>query len=253
MCGGEEMNPPTNWQETLDSMILWLKEDKPFCYLRFGDGEFNAMFNPNAEQVNADAHKFYPDLGEALFDVLNEISHLKEQPDNLLAGGFWCNHWGIDQEYKLKIWGFLDKIRWCPISTFIDGIVSLKTMEFLQALKESKRKKILICNETIKDAGKFIGAESIVAPVTNCWLDKDSIIKSLSDYSSPNLMIYCIGMSSEPIMWKLWKDNPDSIQIDMGHFFDYAYGVKSRAWLQKDNPRLKVYNEKYVPMIRGEE
>ncbi len=47
-----------------------IKDKTPFAFTRWGDGEFNCIFQDSGRQFNTDCHNYFADLGAELRRVL---------------------------------------------------------------------------------------------------------------------------------------------------------------------------------------
>jgi hypothetical protein len=52
--------------------------------------------------------------------------------------------------------------------------------------------------------------------------------------------------------WDNWKARPDITHLDMGHFFDRAYGRDNRMWHNDENPRRDAYDRHFTHLLRVE-
>lgn len=240
-------HPDDGWQAALDDMTLRLAAGEPFCHLRFADGEFNAITgNFDAGQSNADGHPYTDDLGAALAAVLQSVA--RNADSRVVMGGDWSasqlhRTWLEDHE-------LLDRIRWVPSQVFVTGVGSLRSLQFvakLASLGKAGRLR-LVGNRRVAGA---CGSKLIEVPLSSSWnavKDVEDRVLALPDRS---VILYCAGMPAKIMCHNGWASRPDCTHVDMGHFFDRAYGINSRAWHDDAEPRAQAYDRHFTPVILG--
>lgn len=202
---------------------LFLKKKKPFSFSRFGDGEWNAVFDKKGH--NCDKHPYYPDMNEALRRVLKTY---KNQPNYFLAL----------QRYSRKRRGndirkFLGKrkIRWHNADCMHDASHAGDMQEFFKALKT--RIVVLVGPgylEKFKPKDFFIQV-----PDKNCWLEKDRIVKEveevLEDAYNNMVVLFAASMAANVMVDELYKKYGNRHTfIDVGSVLDPYVGVVTRGY-----------------------
>lgn len=233
-----------------------VRRREPICHVRFNDGECAAafkMFPP--EQVNGDDHHYFPDVGEALLRMLDEVA----VPDpRVLFGSFalWyndypigralCDHLG-DRFQSIRLTGELWCQEWEPIGTD-------EMLDLLDALRESGR-AVLVSNDLVRDARHCIAAEHVSVPLRDAWLDRDRVRRECFAHAERNpeaVFAWCGGYLAKVLSWETFKRFPRTTHLDFGSTFDGAFGHESREWLRKqESPMWTCYRDVFIPYVRG--
>ena len=233
---------------TIMTLIGWLKDELPCAHIRFADGEYNAITGLIDKRfTNCDGHNYFIDMGIELKRVLYEIS--KTNRSRLQVGGYWN-----ETTYPiLEKMGVMDNIKWVPSQCFVSSIITMLSLDVLRAIRDSKYPKIFIANQKVQKAAQCLNASYVSIAEKNSWLDTPRIEKFCETVNPNTIFIWCAGMPSKVWAWDTWSLLPNTTHLDMGHFFDGAFNVYSRSWLEdRNNERWRCYAKYYIPFIKGE-
>lgn len=201
----------------------YLKEKQPFSFSRFGDGEWNAVFDKKGH--NCDKHPYYPDMNRALRQVLKTY---KNQSNYFL---------GLQRYSRKKKWKeiqkFLgkNKIKWSNADCLHDASQGGDLIKFFKVLKT--RTVVLVGPgylEGFKPKDFFIQV-----PDKNCWLEKDRIVEDvkqvLEDSHEDMVVLFVASMPANVMVDELYKIHGDKHTfIDVGSVLDPYAGVVTRGY-----------------------
>lgn len=245
-------NPDEQDGETLDCLTDWLVREEPFCHLRVANGEFMSIFRRDGD--NGGEHDYLgATVGADLHQMLVEIANQHPHHGRLLVGGIW------EDPAFTRAWlewhEQFARIPWVPCQVFVNGIIDRRTMRWMRALAARGQSVILVVNDIVAKAAVGLGARVVVEiPRANSFAHRASIEERLRAAIRPSdVVVYCGGFGVKSLIWRMWRSYPRTSHVDMGHFFDGAFGVRSRSWLAgTPDERSIVYDTHYAPRIRGE-
>jgi len=220
---------------TYELLLEKINKEIPFAFSRYGDGEWFAIFekkntkNPNEPGANCDNHKFFPDMGEALRNVLKSKPEyfLGMQNLALRTQGDRIGMYLEDNKLELE-WGNADILHHANIKT--------QLKDFFEVLKT--KSILLIAPERLKGINKYFSYNYFVeVPQVDCWLDKKRILYEISKILNRKkgyiVILFCASMAAN-----VWIDllyNQDDYKdftcmIDAGSIFEPFVGVKIRSY-----------------------
>ncbi len=149
---------------TFDSLIESLNIKKNFSLSRWGDGEWMCLLGDWAEGKNTDNHRYYPDMGERLKEIL-----VTGGKGELLAL----------QSLAVKDLGHLPAFNnFVNVNTWSANAEILsrnhaRDKEFFKALEG--RDVVLVGNGYLREV-PFKVRQFVEIPLVNCWLEYDKMV-----------------------------------------------------------------------------
>jgi len=201
---------------SFEDICQMIKEETPFKFARYGDGEVYCM--EGRQGANCDKHQYFPDLGERLKESLKDpkyyigiqnllVSHLK---DRLIKYFSHLKIYNGDIIHRASIAG--------------------KMEHFFKAIES--RYTILVGPAHLAPLIK--NCVHIVIPSQDCWLQYKKVKKDLAFHlngvNNP-LVLLCASMMAEVLIHE-FRD-ADATIIDCGSVFDPYVGIKSRTYHHK--------------------
>jgi hypothetical protein len=221
-----------------------VNEHKPVSFLKFGDGEYYCAFSNYG--ANCDNDYYTPKLS---FFIKQSFKYIVENTDNIYIG-MWHS---IE---NVKKWEELvnKKVNWVNYHTIIidnnrnEEIIKEK-LQLYKAIKNSKSKKIIICNKLLIKSKILLDADHIVIVPFNNWFDDnfDEIfqqIKNLIENDENHIIITCCGMSAKVLIASLRKIFSNGIYLDFGSALDFI--------CTKKDSRGHGYDYTYIEKIFDE-
>jgi len=200
-----------------------LKNNEPFSFSRFGDGEWNAIFGKNGQ--NCDGHKYFEDMGAKLSEIVQSSPEYYMGMQNLAMTlrGDAINAFNADLGIE---WIDADCFHKASIKGFFDT--------FFEALKG--RDITMVAPDRLFGIDEHIDFDSFVTiPLNNCWEEKDKIvedIKSLLEFG--RVVLFCAGMPTNVMIDELYQEHgKECTLLDMGSVFDPYCGFSTRSYHKK--------------------
>jgi hypothetical protein len=193
-----------------------INEHKPLIFLKFGDGEYNCAFSNFGSNCDND---FYTQ--KLSFFIKNSFKYVVENTDNTYIG-MWHN---IENTKK---WETLvnKKVNWVNYhSIIIDKKKNEEKVQLYKAIKNSRSKKIIVCNKLLIKSKILFDADHIVIVPFNNWFDKYfneivNQIKNLIGNDENHIVITCCGMASKVLISTLRQNYSNGIYLDFGSAID---------------------------------
>jgi len=222
---GYEMDDP------FDDICAMLAGGRAFSYSRFGDGEFKAVFG--AEGANCDGHRFYPDLGRRLTEIL------ASKPDYTLGL--------LPQAVRVhgteRILALSGGIRWVLANSLHLALLDGRLGAFFEALDGSR--VLLVGPQHLREFTQSRGWEYVQVPSRDCWTRYEDVCQRTGDSlaESGDVVLFCASMMSNVIIDDLHHSAAANTYIDVGSVFDPFCGINSRAYHDAlDVDTLRVLN-----------
>jgi hypothetical protein len=195
----------------------------PFSFSRFGDGEWNAVFDKKGH--NCDKHPYYRDMNESLREVLNSY---KNQYNYFL--GMQRFAW---ERRKQDIERFLGKkkINWWDGDCFYKMSISGDLKEMFKVLKD--RTVVLVGPDYLK--GFKYKNLFVHVPDKNCWKEKDRIVRDtkilLDEVEDMSVVLFVASMPTNVMIDELYRQYGDVHSfIDVGSVLDPYVGKVTRSY-----------------------
>jgi hypothetical protein len=223
-----------------------IKRDLPFIYAKFGDGEYNAANGYYGS--NCDGDPYTDKLRNGLIEAINYYSSF----DNV-----YCGKWhtpDVPSYFDSMVHTKDIKYNWIDYHTcimFENSFDNNNKLDLFKAIKESKRKKILVGNELLEKAKYLLNIENhILVPYRNWVEDLESILKNIMDvlnYEENPMIITCAGMGSKVLIMELHKRIKNGIFIDIGSGLDYLCTKKCSRGHTYSYDKLETYFKEILP------
>jgi MoaA/NifB/PqqE/SkfB family radical SAM enzyme len=210
-----------------ERFATWIQSDIPFSFSRYGDGEYICAFEEWSQYggANIDNDPYTPKLSEALRESFKYMANIRNA---------YIGEW----PKAVPSWESLTsaRARWVPYETLlINGFSNDKKLSIYKAIKESSKKKIVVCNESLVKSKALLNADHLVLVPFNNWFDTGFAdvlhrISSLIREDGNHILITCAGMSSKVLICELVKRFPKGTYLDVGSCLDVlCTGRKTRS------------------------
>jgi hypothetical protein len=221
-----------------------INNDKPFIFAKFGDGEYAAANGWRGG--NCDGDPYTDKLKKGIIDAIQYYSLL----DNAYCGRWHTGH--VGDFFNSIVPG---KINWLEYHTCIMDQQSFsdnKKLLLFKAIKDSKRKKLLVGNELLTRAQYLLNLDKHIIVPYRHWVDKhyDMIYNEIVNFFEKNsnpLIITCAGMGSKILIKDLHKKFPNGIFIDIGSGLDYICTKKCSRGNPYSYEEIENYFEDILP------
>lgn len=237
-----------------------------FVHIRYGDGENICMFQ-YFDKKYPRAWEFPIKLADRMLESAQKLFKLSyDRCINLLVGSpFITSTEPDEQNVFINYWAsvYKDKLLefdWCQgdFWYYHPSTVNVSTSNILELFdtirKTSKnRKVVLVSNHTIANTRYCLGAESLLIPGNRkAWTYDGKIQVEIDKYAKEDaLFIWCSGIPGKVWLGETAIKYPNTSHIDIGSFFDLAFGDKSRGWMRRkrDGEYTIRYEDEIIPYI----
>jgi hypothetical protein len=221
----------------IQTIVKYIENSTPFIFLKFGDGEYlcaskNFNINNNNNNTNCDNDTYTKKLSNSLNE---SFKYLVNNTQNTYYGKW---HDSVVSNYWESI---VNKpINWVDYWTLLIYCNDINKLEIYKTIKNSKQKKIYVCNELIKKVEILLNIDDMVYVPLNNWFDDkfEDILNKIKNIIGKEdekfiLMTSC-GMSAKVLVTELYKIYPNGIYLDIGSGLDTICTKRSTRGLMID-------------------
>lgn len=220
--------------DLFERFCMNLKENIPFSFARYGDGEWSAILG--REGKNCDSHEYFPDMGAALANVLRSKpkyylglqAHALRTMSDVVP---WMQKNGLDPDMD-----FVNADVWHYAS--IHG-------EFEKFFEALRMKSVLLVapHEVLK---LQIHNYWVEVPTVNCWQSVDAIMTGIDNYIEyVDIVLFCASMASNVMIDQLYdKYGKTKTLLDIGSVLMPYVGISNRSYHKKIIERLNAVPKK---------
>lgn len=211
---------------TLDMFTHALDVHQPFSFVRYGDGEFNAVLGVQGE--NCDGHKYYGDMGNALAQTLH-----KPRTEKYFYG---IGPKATKRAFSENVNWFLERhavsIPWHDSEVFLTASLAGALHPLIERIRNLP--------DTVLVGPRYLQSlhlckQHIPVPEKNAWLYRNEARNELSKVMrEASLILFSSGFLSKVLIWEL---HPYCVRKtflwDTGSVFDMYCGRDSRTYARK--------------------
>jgi hypothetical protein len=204
-------------------IVNCIKDNVPVIFLKYGDGEYlcsSKNFNDknNNNKANCDNDNYTIKLSKS---ITESFKYIAENCKNYYFGR-WHDKFVVDY------WNSLvnNEVNWVDYHTLLIYNNDLSKLEIYKAIKNSKQKKIYICNELLVKAEILLNIDYMIYVPKNNWFDTnfESILEKIKEimklYEDDYIVLTSCGMSAKVLISELYKIYPNEIYLDIGSGLD---------------------------------
>lgn len=225
--------------ENYNYILGRLRENQPFSFSRWGDGEWEAVLNlKNQNEVNCDGHQYFDSMRSELGNII------KKRVPYMLGMQRLAYHKMMGR----KIDQFLrannlkaDDLWWVDADVFHDASLAGRITVFFDELKT---KKVLLVGPAYLKEFRHFPFEFVEVPVVNCWTERERVMEKINDVidSRPvDVILFCAGMTSNWMVDQLHGKFSGFI-LDIGSLLDPFVGKNTRNYHNKLGKKYQELN-----------
>jgi hypothetical protein len=180
-----------------------IQNNTPVSFSKYGDGEFYCIFYQNEHSGNCDGDKYSSKLSDGL---KKSFIYMVEKSENSYLGRWHNNTTAIDFEKLVN-----KKVNWALYHTLIfDKIKDENKAILYKTIKQSKLKKIIVCNELLIKSKLLLDIDEVVVIPFNNWFDTqfDNVLQEVKEKiqtDGNHIVMTCCGMSAKVLICELTK------------------------------------------------
>ena len=188
---------------------------EPFTFVRYGDGEFSALFGDRSRTSSRSQDLTVPNLGQMMAKSIIKA----HETDNYFpalrrtAMKSYIREWLMDK---------VSHIHWHDCTTFYKASKHGSLYPFVKAVRELGWPVVVLGPERLKslDGRVFDIAKFIQIPNKDCWAQRGRVIKELRAVQGPAFFSLTAGPAAKPWCWQLYATHKDSFILDLGSLLD---------------------------------
>jgi hypothetical protein len=211
-----------------------IRNNQPFTFSRYGDGEWSAILNDRRLRTGSDSHSLkVPSMQKAL---RHSLRYAPRKRNYIVAmRGTVRMHDAADEWVNRCAPG----LRWHDCTVLYKASKNGHLYPFIKAIRESHLPKIVIGPTRLRKLnGKvFKLAAFVEIPVRDCWGEHRRIIEQVLNFGKPAIITITAGPPAKVFAWWLYKEiGEHSFIIDVGSLWDIYSGKRTRAYMRKMSP-----------------
>lgn len=227
----------------LDYYIARLQTADPFCFVRYGDGEFQAMgILPTTNNQNCDGHKYFADMGDELRQTLEPNSdHFVRAIGHMATAN---NGRELIHDYLTQ--HALDTQNWHDTETFLEASLKGQLNPLVKYIRNQKT--VYICPDVLKMFvyNNLRVNHTVTIPTKNAYLEINKIEKTtinLIRKTKPTLILISGGPMAKVLLYRLFiKHGVQADMLDLGSLWDGYVGRNTRSHTRKLTKQFKAHN-----------
>lgn len=204
-----------------------LKDNQPFAFSRWGDGEWEAVLGTGDEsKMNCDGHQYFSSLREALHRILTS------NPSYSVGMQKLAYHKVMGRKIDRYLRANNIKLEWLNADAFHDASRDGKIGSFFDII--STKRILLVGPSHLRNLSLF-AFDFCEVPAKNCWLKHEQVLADIEASiveKKPEVILFCAGMMSNWLIDEL-KGSFTGCLIDVGSLLDPYAGVNSRNYHKK--------------------
>lgn len=212
-------------------MTSLIREQKPFVYIRYGDGAFECIKNTRGQ--TADGEHYSLPLAIALQSAWYKLC--VPSPNPVFIGDWLSATFQEGDRVYEKEWIALrDMAIRCGAkllhweSLLFHRLNPVDLMRFYSAIQEDTRDKLLIAPVEMAPAAKQLGMMHLVTPMDGLFPKIDEIEKQLDELDF-KVCLFGAGMAVNVPILKHWSRHRDRTFVAIGSALDPIFRRKSRT------------------------
>jgi len=206
-----------NWtkkdKEFLYEICGKLRDEVPFAFSRFGDGEWLAISQSQPDGVNCDGNKYYKDLGKRLEEIISK------------KRDYYIGHQNVDA-YTLKKDYPQDWVN----SDIFHELSEIQGLDYLFDLLKDVH-VVYVGNKSLSSL-PFVD-EFVEISYNNVWDNYNDVLDEIKTKMNDEMhktFLLSAGMACEAFVHDLWNFNKYNTYMDVGSVFDPYVGRKTRSY-----------------------
>lgn len=200
-----------------ETIIDKIKNHEMFSFSRWGDGEFNCVFQDTKSRANCDGHEYFEDLGYKLKMILYSMPH---KYNNYFLG--LQNLAKNQRPQQINDLG----LEWHNANVFYKASLNGELQPLIDAL--DTRDVILVGGGHLKPYADKHNWKFIEVPRKNCWLAYNETRELIRESLADNIVIlYATSMMANVLVHDFYGQ---ATNIDIGSVLDPYVGVLSRTY-----------------------
>jgi hypothetical protein len=207
--------------EECTAMVSQMNRGEPFSFARYGDGEFNAIFQVRPGAKNCDGHSYFPSMGAELERSLDEP---RPYHYGLQRAGVMTS---LQEQVEAR-WG---DIPWRDAAAFHYASIFGHLFPVVAALKQ--KKVLMVGPRYLKDL-PFVNGGHVVIPEVNCYREKDRIladIRGMLQSRGAQVVAFSASMVSDILIYELYPEYGEAKWlIDFGSVWEPYVGRQNRTY-----------------------
>jgi len=205
-----------------------IRSERPFTFVRYGDGELNAMFwcgrkKGGGRTKNGDFHTLRsPELRRLLKKSITQPGAAQNYYRSL-----WLDQNGRPRERLARDHLSTvspEGVTWWNALAIQAALNAGRGHAFFQAMRGQERPIVLVGPEHLRKvnkAGCFNYAKFVQVPYRRAFFARERIVEDALEVEGPALYSVHAGPASPVIAWMLWKERGDvATVLDLGSILD---------------------------------
>ena len=204
-----------------------IKAGQPFCFVRYGDGEWSAITNDGRKRTGTGSHALdIPQLQKALRRSLKE----KPQADNYFAA---LRTSSVKAHAARWLAANVPGIKWHDCTVFYKASKKGRLYPFLEAIREQPLPVIVVGPAWLRRINDktFTVDRFVEIPWKDCWHQRKPIAQRVLEVGKPAFITISAGPTGKVLAWWLYKKiGQHSTIIDVGSLWDVYAGKRTRQY-----------------------
>ena len=227
---------------TTEEVADRITKNEQVVFVKYGDGEINCM--TGVQGCNCDGDNYTSYLGSGL---VHSLAFYIQHPEYYV--GKWHGAEGIARmQHVLNMLG-MGEPNWADYHLVMNDNIFFQRKgmyELLQAIQNTKRKKIIFSNERNLRMKELFRADTyIIVPERNWFENFPSYYeKVVAELTTDCLVFTSAGQGSKVLIAQLLTAMPSISCIDFGSSFDFlCQKKKSRDWTHSYEQETEYYKD----------
>ena len=210
---------------TYDDFIEKIEKNEPFSFSRYGDGEWNAVFNKGGQ--NCDGHQYFPEMGKRLKNIV--ISNPKYNMGLQNMAKRLSGPQIDDLLMKNKV-----DIEWSNSDILHHASIKGKLSRLFETL--NGKNIVMVGPKHLRQTSKLFPYEQFIeVQKKNCWEKYKHtnylVTTAVKKDADMKVVLFCASMMSNVLVDDMYKNfGNEHFFLDVGSIFEPYLGLSIRSY-----------------------